>query len=96
MSGTIRGCFNLVMMSTSRRKSLDASADALDSLIATGSPHARLPRYTRLFPPFPIRFSATNQERRIRMLADQLIQGVVVLCDGEERFEPEEKWFAHS
>uniref|UniRef100_A0A0A9EBY8 Uncharacterized protein n=1 Tax=Arundo donax TaxID=35708 RepID=A0A0A9EBY8_ARUDO len=45
------------MMSTSRRKSLDASGEALDSLIANCCPLARLPLYTLLFPPFPIRFS---------------------------------------
>jgi hypothetical protein len=36
------------MMSTLWRKSLDASADTLDSLIATWSPHTRLPRYALL------------------------------------------------
>lgn len=58
MSGTIRWCRSLVMMSTSLRKSFDATADALDNLIATGCALARLPLYTLLCAPFPIRFSA--------------------------------------
>jgi hypothetical protein len=87
------------MMSTSRRKSLDACADALDSLIATSCPQARLPLYTLLFPPFPIRFSATSQERGWCLGDDEsceLKPERREIDDQERKKEPAAKWLVES
>lgn len=62
IKGTIRTCFSLLIMSTSKRKSLAASVDNVDSLMATCWPLGRNPLYTWLLPPFPIKFSVNSKD----------------------------------
>lgn len=49
-------------MSTSRENSFHACLDEFITLTATGFPSGRIPLYTRLQPPFPIRFSVKKNQ----------------------------------
>src|SRR4051812_6770367 len=51
-------CFNGDIISISKAKSFQASFDDRNTLTAIDFPSERTPLYTRLLPPFPIKFSA--------------------------------------